>query len=77
MPPHLTTQPRLAQTEGRLVLATAVLQRDKNLRVYRVTCLYNMPQSTLHSRLTGALLQAAANVIKQKLLSIKEQALVY
>ena len=76
MPPHSATQPRLAQTEGRLVLATAVLQSDKNLHVRRVSCLYDTPRSTLRGRLAGALPQAAANATKRKLLPTEEQALV-
>jgi len=72
MPPHSTTQPRLAQIEGRLVLATAVLQSDKNLDVRRVSRLYNTPRLTLRGRLAGALPQAAANAIKRKLLPIEE-----
>jgi len=69
-------QPQLPQTEGRLLLATAAVQNDKNLRIYRAARLYSTPQSTLRDRLAGALPQATSNAKKRKLLPTKEQSLV-
>ncbi|ORX93460.1 hypothetical protein BCR34DRAFT_580501 [Clohesyomyces aquaticus] len=76
MPPLPPQQLQLGQKEGRLALAASVLQTHKNLSVYRVSALYNTPQSTLRGRLAGALPQATANARKRKLSPVKEQSLV-
>ena len=64
------------QKEGRLALAIAALQRDKNLRVQRASVLYNVPRSTLRDRVSGTLPQATANAQKRKLHPTEEQSLV-
>ncbi len=76
MPLPPPKQLQSAQKEGRLRLAISVLQAHKNLRVRRVSALYNTPRSTLQDRLAGALPQAAANAKKRKLSLLEEQSLV-
>jgi hypothetical protein len=76
MPLPPPKQLQSAQKEGRLRLAISVLQAHKNLRVRRVSALYNTPRSTLQDRLAGALPQAAANTKKRKLSLLEEQSLV-
>jgi hypothetical protein len=76
MPIPSPQQLQSAQKEGRLRLATSVLQQNKKLHIYRVSVLYDIPNSTLHGRLAGALPQATANARKRKLLLAEEQSLV-
>ena len=42
-----TQRAQKLQKEGRLALATAAIQNDQRLRVYKVAKLYNTPRSTL------------------------------
>ena len=70
-------RPLSPQKEARLDLATAAIQKNKNLSVYKVAKLFNIARSTLRDRIAGRLPQAATNAQKQKLSTIKEQSLVH
>ena len=69
-------RPLSPQKEGRLALATAAIQNNRKLRVYKIAKLFNTPRSTLRDRIAGSLPQAAANAQKRKLSTTEEQSLV-
>jgi hypothetical protein len=71
-----TPQRQLLHKKARLSLATAAIHTKKIQRVYTAAKLYETPQSTLDSRLAGALPQAIANAKKRKLLPAEEQSLI-
>jgi hypothetical protein len=64
------------QKEGRLNLSKQALQLKQISSCSKAAVLFNVPRSTLHDRVHGALPQATANLKKRKLDTLEEQALV-
>jgi hypothetical protein len=64
------------QKEGRLALSKAAIQSKQVLSYRKAAQLYDIPRSTLHRRVKGALPQASSNAQKRKLCPLEEQSLV-
>lgn len=72
----LHQQPLQPSKEGRLSLAVLSFKRDPSQSKRSLAATYDVPESTLQTRLRGILPKRKTTSVNQKLLPVKGQSLI-